>query len=80
MTRIRSYVFSLLLLTLFSASAFAQTRRISGRVTVEGSGEPVAGASVNVVGSVEARNCGCGTRDHLRLELERFTHEAHCEV
>ena len=51
MTRIRPFLFSLLLLTLFSASAFAQTRRISGRVTVEGSGEPVAGASVNVVGT-----------------------------
>ena len=51
MTRIRPFFFSLLLLTLFSASAFAQTRRISGRVTVAGSGEPVAGASVNVVGT-----------------------------
>ncbi len=51
MKRIRSSVFSLLLLGLFSASAFAQTRRITGRVTVEGTGEPLAAASVNVVGT-----------------------------
>lgn len=51
MNRIRSSVFSLLLLTLFSASAFAQTRRVSGRVIVEGSGEPLVAASVNVVGT-----------------------------
>ena len=51
MTRIRPFVFSLLLLTLFSASAFAQTRNVSGRVTVEGSGEPLAAASVSVVGT-----------------------------
>src|SRR5438034_2191875 len=51
MTRIRSSVFSLLLLALFSASAFAQGRRISGRVTVEGGGEPLANASVSVVGT-----------------------------
>ncbi|MFL5543654.1 MAG: SusC/RagA family TonB-linked outer membrane protein [Gemmatimonadaceae bacterium] len=51
MKRIRSSVFSLLLLALFSASALAQTRRISGRVTVEGSGEPLVAASVNVVGT-----------------------------
>src|SRR5216117_1039648 len=51
MTRIRSSVFSLLLLALFSASAFAQGRRISGRVTDEGSGEPLANASVSVVGT-----------------------------
>ncbi|HEX2692949.1 MAG TPA: TonB-dependent receptor plug domain-containing protein, partial [Gemmatimonadaceae bacterium] len=51
MKRIQSSVFSLLLLALFSASAFAQTRRITGRVTVEGSGEPLVAASVNVVGT-----------------------------
>ena len=51
MKRIRSSVVSLLLLALFSASAFAQTRRVSGRVTVEGSGEPLVAASVNVVGT-----------------------------
>jgi len=54
MKRIRSSVFSLLLLVLVSASAFAQTRRVSGRVTVEGSGEPVVSASVNVVGTTIA--------------------------
>ena len=51
MTRIRPFVFSLLLLTLFSASAFAQTRQVSGRVTVEGSGEPLSAASVSIVGT-----------------------------
>ena len=51
MTRIRSSVFSLLLLVLASASAFAQGRRISGRVTDEGSGVPLANASVSVVGT-----------------------------
>jgi hypothetical protein len=51
MNRIRSSVYSLLLLGVFSASAFAQTRRVSGRVTVEGSGEPLAAASVSVVGT-----------------------------
>src|SRR4051812_24249566 len=51
MKRIRTSVFSLLLLALFSASAFAQTRRISGRVTVEGSGEPLAAASITIVGT-----------------------------
>lgn len=47
----RSLLFSLLPLALFSASAFAQTRLVSGRVTVEGSGEPIVAASVNVVGT-----------------------------
>jgi TonB-linked SusC/RagA family outer membrane protein len=51
MKRISSSVFSLLLLVLVSASAFAQTRRVNGRVTVEGSGEPIVAASVNVVGT-----------------------------
>jgi TonB-linked SusC/RagA family outer membrane protein len=51
MKRISSSVFALVLLALFSASAFAQTRRISGRVTVEGSNEPLVAASVNVVGT-----------------------------
>src|SRR5258706_13029999 len=51
MNRIRSSVFSLLLLVLVSASAFAQTRRVSGRITVEGSGEAIVAASVNVVGT-----------------------------
>src|SRR2546429_8207074 len=51
MNRIRSSVFSLLLLAFVSASAFAQTRRISGRVTVEGSNEPLVAASVGVVGT-----------------------------
>ena len=51
MNRIRSSILSLLLLTLVSVDAFAQTRRVSGRVTVEGSGEALAAASVSVVGT-----------------------------
>jgi TonB-linked SusC/RagA family outer membrane protein len=65
MKRIRSSVFSLLLLALFSASAFAQTRRVSGVVTVEGSGEPLAAASVNVVGT----SVGSYTDDQGRFSL-----------
>jgi len=65
MKRIRSSVFSLLLLVLVSASAFAQTRRISGRVTVEVSGEPVAAASVNLVGT----SVGTYTDDQGRFSL-----------
>jgi len=65
MNRIRSSIFSLLLLTLFSASAFAQTRRVSGRVTVEGTGEPLAAASVNVVGTT----LGTYTDDQGRFTL-----------
>jgi TonB-dependent starch-binding outer membrane protein SusC len=65
MKRIRSSVFSLLLLGLFSASAFAQTRRVSGRVTMEGTGEPVIAASVNVVGT----SLGTYTDDQGRYSL-----------
>jgi len=65
MNRIRSSVFSLLLLLLVSASAFAQTRRVSGRVTVEGSGEPLVAASVNVVGT----SIGGYTDDQGRFTL-----------
>jgi TonB-linked SusC/RagA family outer membrane protein len=65
MKRISSSVFSLLLLVLFSASAFAQTRRVSGRVTVEGSGEPIVAASVNVVGT----SLGTYTDDQGRYSL-----------
>jgi TonB-dependent starch-binding outer membrane protein SusC len=65
MKRIRSSVFSLLMLALVSASAFAQTRRVSGRVTVEGSGEPVISASVNVVGTA----LGAYTDDQGRFSL-----------
>jgi TonB-linked SusC/RagA family outer membrane protein len=53
------------LLALFSASAFAQTRRVSGRVTVEGSGEPLVAASVNVVGTA----LGTYTDDQGRFSL-----------
>ena len=42
---------SLLLLAVASVSAFAQTRRVTGRVSVEGSGEPLVAASVSVVGT-----------------------------
>jgi TonB-linked SusC/RagA family outer membrane protein len=65
MNRIRSSVFSLLLLVLVSASAFAQTRRVSGRITVEGSGEPIVSASVNIVGT----SIGTYTDDQGRFSL-----------
>ena len=65
MNRFRSSVFSLLLLVFVSASAFAQTRRISGRVTVEGSNEPLVAASVNVVGTA----LGTYTDDQGRFSL-----------
>ena len=65
MNRIRSSVFSLLLLVLVSASAFAQTRRVSGRITVEGSGEPIVAASVNIVGT----SIGTYTDDQGRFSL-----------
>ena len=65
MNRIRSSVFSLLLLVLVSASAFAQTRRVSGRITVEGSGEAIVAASVNVVGT----SVGTYTDDQGRFSL-----------
>jgi TonB-linked SusC/RagA family outer membrane protein len=51
MRTIRFFLYSLLMLGLASTSAFAQTRRISGRVTVEGSNEPLVAASVGVVGT-----------------------------
>ena len=65
MKSIRSSVFSLLLLVLVSASAFAQTRRVSGVVKVQGSGEPVVAASVNVVGT----SIGTYTDDQGRFSL-----------
>jgi hypothetical protein len=51
MNKIRSSVYSPLLLGVLSASAFAQTRCVSSRVTVEGNGEPLVAASVSVVGT-----------------------------
>src|SRR5438046_2527409 len=65
MNRFRSSVFSLLLLVFVSASAFAQARRVSGRVTVEGSGEPLVAASVSVVGT----SLGTYTDDQGRFSL-----------
>jgi TonB-linked SusC/RagA family outer membrane protein len=65
MKRIRSSAFSLLMLVLVSASAFAQGRRISGRVAVEGSGEPLSAVSVNVVGTA----LGAYTDDQGRFTL-----------
>ncbi len=65
MNRIRSSVFSLLLLMLVSTGAFAQTRRLTGRVTVEGSGEPLVAASVNVVGT----SLGAYTDDQGRFTI-----------
>src|SRR5690242_1314979 len=65
MKRVRTSVLSLLLLAVASASAFAQTRRVSGRVTAEGSGEPLVAASVSVVGTV----IGTYTDDQGRFTL-----------
>jgi TonB-linked SusC/RagA family outer membrane protein len=42
---------SLMMLALFGTSAWAQTRRITGRVTAEGTNDPVASATVSVVGT-----------------------------
>lgn len=64
MYRIRSSLFSLVLLALFSTTALAQTRRISGRVTSE-NGEPLVSASVNVVGT----SLGGYTDDQGRFTL-----------
>jgi TonB-linked SusC/RagA family outer membrane protein len=50
MRKIWSSLFSFLLLAVVSGSAFAQARRISGRVQTEG-GAPLASASVSVVGT-----------------------------
>ena len=50
MNKIRFLLFSLLLLAAVSGSAFAQTRRISGRVLSEG-GLPLGSASISVVGT-----------------------------
>src|SRR4029079_8390418 len=47
----RSLVMSLMALVLFSTSALAQTRRISGRVTEEGNNQPVSSATVTLVGT-----------------------------
>ncbi|MDO8502786.1 MAG: SusC/RagA family TonB-linked outer membrane protein [Gemmatimonadaceae bacterium] len=47
----RTFLMSLLLLGLFSTSAWAQTRRINGRVTALGSTDPIPSATVNVVGT-----------------------------
>ena len=53
MNRIRTSIFYLLLLTLFSGSsafAQAQTREVSGRVTIAGTGQPVPGVLVSLPG------------------------------
>ena len=47
----RSLVVSFLVLALCSTISSAQSRRISGRVTAEGSGEAIPSATVNVVGT-----------------------------
>ncbi|MFL5464154.1 MAG: SusC/RagA family TonB-linked outer membrane protein [Gemmatimonadaceae bacterium] len=50
MKRIRWSVVSLVLLTFFSTSAFAQDREITGRVTSTASGQPLPGAVVTLAG------------------------------
>ena len=47
----RLLVMSFMLMALFSTSAWAQTRRITGRVTEEGSNQPVASATISIVGT-----------------------------
>ncbi|MEO5589690.1 MAG: SusC/RagA family TonB-linked outer membrane protein [Gemmatimonadaceae bacterium] len=51
MRQFRSLIMSFMMLALFSASAWAQTRRINGRVTAEGTSEPVISATVSIVGT-----------------------------
>jgi TonB-dependent starch-binding outer membrane protein SusC len=62
--RFRSGLLALLLLAGVAATADAQ-RRISGRVTGDGSGEPLIGASIAVVGST----VGTYTTDDGRFQL-----------
>ena len=52
MKRTRSYIYSLLLVGLFGVSAFAQaqTREVTGRVTIGTTGQPLQGAFVALVG------------------------------
>ena len=50
MKMVRSSVTAMLLLALFSTSAFAQTREITGRVTSTATGQPLPGAVVAVAG------------------------------
>ena len=64
MPRIRSGLLALLLLTSVAASASAQ-RRITGRVTAEGTGEPLLGTSITLVGST----AGTYTTDDGRFSL-----------
>ncbi|HEY8164083.1 MAG TPA: SusC/RagA family TonB-linked outer membrane protein [Gemmatimonadaceae bacterium] len=51
MRAIRSFVMATVLVALCGISAQAQTRQVTGRVTAEGSNEPLSAASVNVVGT-----------------------------
>ncbi|HEX2722650.1 MAG TPA: TonB-dependent receptor plug domain-containing protein, partial [Gemmatimonadaceae bacterium] len=51
MKTIRSLVMSFMLLALFGTSAWAQTRRINGRVTEQAGGAPIPSATVSVVGT-----------------------------
>ncbi|MEP6508944.1 MAG: TonB-dependent receptor plug domain-containing protein, partial [Gemmatimonadales bacterium] len=51
MNKIRLSLLTVVLLLVSSTNIFAQTRRITGRVTVETTGEPVPAATVNVVGT-----------------------------
>lgn len=64
MKRTRSFIYSLVLLALFSATALAQTRRISGQVT-SNNGDPLVSASVSVVGT----SLGTYTDDQGRFTL-----------
>ena len=51
MKKYRVLALALLAGALFSSDAYAQQRRITGRVTATGSGEALANTAVNVVGT-----------------------------
>ena len=69
MNRTRASIFYLLLLTLLSGSAFAQaqSREVSGRVTIAGTGQPLAGALVALVGQTSGARTN--ERGEFRLRI-----------
>jgi len=69
MNRTRASFFFFLLLTLLSGSAFAQaqSREVSGRVTIAGTGQPLAGALVALVGQTSGARTN--ERGEFRLRI-----------
>jgi TonB-linked SusC/RagA family outer membrane protein len=61
---------SLVFLAFFSSSALAQQRRITGQITGTGTAEPLAGASVNVVGTALGTTTGEDGRFSLLVPNE----------